>query len=81
MVKAEGRRQKAEGRRQKAEVKGQRQRRGLSYLEVLIAAGIALTGILGAIAMFPVAILNMQKGQVVDVMASVGPLLVPGRSK
>lgn len=48
-------------------------RRGLSYLEVLIAAGIALTGILGAIAMFPVAVLNMQKGIVVDTIASIGP--------
>lgn len=48
-------------------------RKGLSYLEVLIAAAIALTGILGAIAMFPVAILNMQKGQVVDIAAAAGP--------
>lgn len=48
-------------------------RRGLSYLEVLIAAGIALTGLLGVIAIFPVAVLNMQKGVVVDVMASAGP--------
>src|SRR5688572_22487804 len=49
------------------------QRRGLSYMEVLIAAGIGLTGILGAVAMFPVAILNMQKGVVVDMMAAAGP--------
>src|SRR5688500_15224161 len=48
-------------------------RRGLSYMEVLIAAGIAVTGMLGVIAVFPVAILNMQKGQVVDVMAAAGP--------
>jgi hypothetical protein len=48
-------------------------RRGLSYLEVLIAAGIALTGILGAVALYPVAIMNLQKGQVIDVMASAGP--------
>ena len=48
-------------------------RRGLSYLEVLIAAGIALTGIMGAVALLPVAILNMQKGVVVDTMACIGP--------
>lgn len=48
-------------------------RRALSYLEVLIAAAIALTGLLGVVAMFPVAILNMQKGVVVDTMAAVAP--------
>ena len=48
-------------------------RRGVSYLEVLIAAGIALTGIMGAVALLPVAILNMQKGVVVDTMACIGP--------
>ena len=55
-----------------------RRRRGLSYLEVLIAAGIALMGILGAVALFPVAILNMQKGQVVDQMAAIGPSALNG---
>lgn len=48
-------------------------RRGVSYLEVLIAAGIALTGIMGAVALLPVAIVNMQKGVVVDTMACIGP--------
>lgn len=48
-------------------------RKGLSYLEVLIAAGIALTGMLGAVALFPVAIRNLQSGQVTDTMAYVGP--------
>jgi hypothetical protein len=40
---------------------------------VLIAAGIALTGILGAVAIFPVAILNMQKGVQVDAAAYIAP--------
>lgn len=50
-----------------------RVRRGLSYLEVLIAAAIALTGILGAIAIYPVAARSMQDGVVADVASSVGP--------
>jgi hypothetical protein len=49
------------------------QRKGLSYLEVLIASGIAVTGILALIAIFPVAILNLRKGQTVDVTAAIGP--------
>src|SRR5213076_568853 len=83
MTEAEGRRQKTDGRivvvrsaneRAFAErTPTMRHRRGLSYLEVLIAAGIALTGILGAVALFPVAILNLQKGLIVDVAAAVGP--------
>jgi len=48
-------------------------RKGLSYLEVLIAAGIALIGMLGAIAILPVATMNMRRGQQVDVMAAIGP--------
>ncbi len=48
-------------------------RRGLSYLEVLIASGIALTGILGLLAIYPVAIMNLRKGQTVDVAAAIGP--------
>lgn len=50
-----------------------RPRRGLSYLEVLIASGIALTGILALLALFPVAILNLQKGQITDNIAAIGP--------
>jgi hypothetical protein len=50
-----------------------KRRRGLSYLEVLIAAGIALVGLLGAVALFPVAIMNLRKGQTVDTMAAIGP--------
>jgi hypothetical protein len=48
-------------------------RRGLSYLEVLIAAGIGLTGILGAVALFPLAAANMRKGVVADCAAYIGP--------
>lgn len=48
-------------------------RRGLSYLEVLIAAGIALIGMLGAIAIYPVAISNLQKGVTADTTAVIGP--------
>jgi Tfp pilus assembly protein PilV len=48
-------------------------RRGLSYLEVLMAAAIGMAGLLGAIAMFPVAILNMQRGVVADTMSYIGP--------
>lgn len=55
-------------------------RKGLSYLEVLIAAGIALTGILGAIAIYPVAIMNMRKGQTVDIAAAIGPSVLNSKS-
>lgn len=55
-----------------------RSRRGLSYLEVLIAAGIALTGLMGVIALYPVASLNMQKGQVADAAAYIGPSVLEG---
>jgi hypothetical protein len=48
-------------------------RRGVSYLEVLIAAGIGVTGLLGAIAIFPIAIANLQRGVVSDTAAAVGP--------
>ena len=47
-------------------------RRGLSYLEVLIAAAIGLVGMLGAIALFPVASLQLQRGLEADTGNAVG---------
>lgn len=48
-------------------------RRGLSYLEVLIAAAIATAGLFGAIAILPVSLMNMQRGITSDVVSAVGP--------
>lgn len=48
-------------------------RRGLSYMEVMIAAAIGLAGILGAVAMYPVASVALQKGIIADTISTVGP--------
>ena len=47
-------------------------RRGVTLLEVLIAILVASVGLLGAIAVFPVAMSQAKKGQIADVSAVAG---------